>query len=949
MTALLNPSVRQIVAQIEAILKRDPTAAVIGIRAQREEGWPERLTVANREFALAWCPSPITVREQLVAVDEEVADGEGDKHTKPALPGTGRVLLTPLSDQCLGADVLARLSRGKVFALEAWDMLRHVFQARVIDARLARWPWVAEALLENLPPGGYPPVPGGVLDRDLAWSRALRLVLDMRLEVGARPDLPTVLSWTLSPGASASFQQLSDTARQQIGDWLTETLGQSGKVVARVLEAGYGGELVPIGLVCGMLFDRSGHAAPHPELSAAAVRLERFTDGMPIAMREGMRLHAAAVQLTAAMEAPCRMQVLELADRLVESLHIAEFAHVSADMPSGFNARLARFADAIVSFLGKRSEKKPAAGIDASAEAIAAARCVAEHRLSAHEVDRVRRVEMAMRLIRWLALTDEASNTDLESIATNYMADGAYADWARLVLMEGDELAGVARAYNGLRAAARARREALNRKFAQLLTAWNQGGCPRLDRVVPMEQIVSQVLAPMGHAAPVLLLVVDGLSFPIFLQLLEDAQRQGWNELLPTAQRGASVGLATIPSITESSRTSLFCGQLVRGQAANEKTGFARHPALLPLAASNRSAAKPIVFHKGDLISASDGADLAEGVRDAIGSRERKVVAVVFNAVDDHLSGPDQLNHRWTLDHLRLIKALLYEARNAGRLVLVTADHGHVIDEATHGFEASGGKDMLAGTSMGDRWRSRADAAVSPEECLMSGGRVMAPDGSDQVVVPWSETLRYGSRKNGYHGGVSLQEMLVPITILTAETNAPEGFRFAPSPEPDWWDLLKMEEKAPHTDAAVRSKSAPTRKAKQTAQSNADQQVLFDQLDERAVPEETVNDWIDTLIASPVFLAQKQWAARAAVKDEQIRALLEALSERGGKLSKAALASRLSLPPVRVSGFVNAARRLLNVDQAPVIALDESEGSVSLNRALLDAQFRISRETAKND
>ena len=45
------------------------------------------------------------------------------------------------------------------------------------------------------------------------------------------------------------------------------------------------------------------------------------------------------------------------------------------------------------------------------------------------------------------------------------------------------------------------------------------------------------------------------------------------------------------------------------------------------------------------------------------------------------------------------------------------------------------------------------------------------------------------------------------------------------------------------------------------------------------------------------------------------------------------------MPLMRVSGFVSAARRLLNVDQAPVLTLDEAEGTVALNRALLETQF----------
>lgn len=946
MNALLNPSVRQIVAQIDAILKHDPTASVIGIRAQTKDDWPESLELGSRNFTLAWCPSPITVRERLIALAQERAGGVSADTAPPSTEGTGLVILTPLSDHHLGADVLARLSRGKVFAVEAWDMLRHVFQARNVDARLTRWPWVAEALLENLPASGYPPVAGGVLDMDLAWSYVLRSALGMTLEPGTRVDLPGVMRWTLSPGASARYGQLPEKARQQIADWLTETLGQVGKVVARVLKAGYGGELLPLGLVCGMLFERPNDTPADPALSAAAVRLEKFTGGMPVAMREGLRLHAAAVQVTATMDASTLMPVLDVADRLVDSLHVADFAHLSGDLPSGFSARLSLLAEAIAEFLSNGADQKSVARADAAASVSAAGRRVAEHRLSVHQEYRVRRVEMAMRLVRWLAEPDAQATSGLESIVTSYITDGAFADSARLLLMEGDDLATVARAYSGLREAARKRREAMNQQFAQLLAAWNASGCPKLGRAVPVESIVGDVLAPMVGAAPVLLLVVDGLSFPIFRQLLEDAQRQGWNELLPAAQAAAAVGLATIPSLTETARTSLFCGQLVRGQAANEKAGFAQHPALVPLVPSNRPGAKPIVFHKGDLVSASDGVDLAEVVRDAIGSRERKVVAVVFNAVDDHLSGPDQLNHRWSLDHLRLIKPLLYEARNAGRLVLVTADHGHVIDEATHGLAPQAESNRSAGALTGDRWRSAAGQTATSEELMLSGGRVMAPDGTGQVLVPWSETLRYGSRKNGYHGGVSLQEMLVPIAILTAASDAPEGFRFAPSPIPDWWEVSARDGTIATSKMSSASAMA-TSKTTKPVEASGGQKALFDEINEAGEPGEADDDWIDALIASPVFVSQKQWAARAAVKDEEIRALLKALSERGGRLSKVALASRLSLPPMRVSGFVNAARRLLNVDQVQVIVLDESEGSVSLNRALLETQFGLNAKKAR--
>jgi hypothetical protein len=931
---LLNPSARQIVAQVDAVLRHDQSATVIGIRAQRKEDWPSLLTVGNREFAVAWCPSPIAVREQLLALaDGNMADcgqasGESSG-TSGKMPGL--VVLTPLSDQALGADVLARLSRGKVFSVEAWDMLRHAFQAREIDSRLSRWPWVAEALLENLPAGGYPPVPGGVLDVDSAWSHVLRTVLGMATEQGGRPDLASVLRWTLSPEAARRYGDLHEKARRQIGEWLVEILGACGRLVAQVLEAGYGGELMPIALVCGMVLNRSGDMPTAAELLAAAVRLERYTGGTPIPLREGLALHAAAVLVTKTMDASTLMPVLDVADQLVASLHLMAFAERSSDLPSGFSARLTLFAAAVTGFLATAAEKKPAVRATATAAVLVAGRCVTEHRLSVHQGNRVRRVDMAMRLVRWLSNAEPGPYLGLESLAKSYADDGAFADWARLALMGGDDLAVVTRAYRALREAARARRESSNKQFAVALSAWNQGGCPKIAQIVPVEQIIADVLAPVATLAPVLLLVVDGLSFPIYRELLEDAQRQGWNEVLPTAREQAPLGLATIPSITEVSRTSLFCGKLVRGQAANEKTGFAQHAALIPLVPANRSGAKPILFHKGELTSASDGITLSEVVRDAIGSRERKLVAVVFNGVDDHLSGSAQLNHRWALDDLRLIKPLLYEARNAGRLVLITADHGHVIDEATHALAHPVQDEAVANSSVlatGDRWRNVAGVPVSAEELMLSGGRVMTPHGQQQIVVPWSETLRYGARKNGYHGGISLPEMLVPITLLTTGSTLPEGLRHAPSAAPAWWELAaETSPSSPSSPGSQAVAKAVSKKTKPPTPMAAGQQSLFELPALEVVQVAAVEqDWIAALLGSPIFLSQKQWVARAAVKDDEIRALLEALSERGEKISKQALAARLSMPLMRVSGFVNAARRLLNVDQAPVITLDETEG-----------------------
>ena len=45
--------------------------------------------------------------------------------------------------------------------------------------------------------------------------------------------------------------------------------------------------------------------------------------------------------------------------------------------------------------------------------------------------------------------------------------------------------------------------------------------------------------------------------------------------------------------------------------------------------------------------------------------------------------------------------------------------------------------------------------------------------------------------------------------------------------------------------------------------------------------------------------------------------------------------SRSTTRHICVSGFINAAKRVLNVDQAAVLVLDETAGTVELNRELL--------------
>src|SRR5262249_39129233 len=130
---------------------------------------------------------------------------------------------------------------------------------------------------------------------------------------------------------------------------------------------------------------------------------------------------------------------------------------------------------------------------------------------------------------------------------------------------------------------------------------------------------------------------------------------------------------------------------------------------------------------------------------------------------------------RWDLDAAPVVKELLDSARVAGRAIVLTSDHGHLLDDDT----------AFQGREAGDRWREDTSAAVEGE--VRVEGRRVLTKGSSSIVVPWSERTRYSGKKNGYHGGVSPQEMVLPLAVLTWGESALEGFREVANMYPQWW------------------------------------------------------------------------------------------------------------------------------------------------------------------
>ena len=450
-------------------------------------------------------------------------------------------------------------------------------------------------------------------------------------------------------------------------------------MVLGCVEAGRAADAVPLGLVSGVIFsaDGEGQAA----LGQAAIRLERFVNDKHVGVKEGRAWAAASEQVLRGLTVEARRAVLDRADAVLKDLRIAEFAQLSDVLPSGLDQRMRAFALALAAHANDPDQVQLQQVERLADRAL-------RHGMLIDQRNRKERVEMARRLARWLLDPMASGASVTESV--QWQADqGAYVDWARFRLLGGDELNELSDAYSAVRRAVAARRNGFSKAFGQALVEWNARIPASNGRVVPVEQILDRVVAPISAVHPTLLLVVDGLSSSIFRELFALAAHHGWAEVVPTLQGQPYVGVAALPSTTEVSRTSLLCGRLATGAQAQEKASFTTHAALLK---SSRADYAPKLFHKGDL---AESGNLAPEVRAAIADQKQQVVGVVYNAVDDHLSGPDQLNQRWALEDLRLLLPLLREAREARRVLVITADHGHLLEDWT--TQTAGGEC--------DRWR----------------------------------------------------------------------------------------------------------------------------------------------------------------------------------------------------------------------------------------------------
>jgi hypothetical protein len=507
----------------------------------------------------------------------------------------------------------------------------------------------------------------------------------------------------------------------------------------------------------------------------------------------------------------------------------------------------------------------------------------------------------ALRLARWLA-TALPDVGGLAGATADYVLTTSWVDTALVTARRGAEQPVPAAALRAVIDACMARRARRDRAFAAALADSPQPDVPLIENVLHDNVI------PLAAKAATLLIVVDALSMAAANDLVVAAQRDGWVELSTTARPQRAAALAVLPTLTGRSRCSLLCGELREGTDIAERSGF-----LTLLREANleaRPGAPDPIFHKKALDAVPSGLTLATDVNNAIADTAgQKLVAVVLNYVDDTLHHTDPGGTDWNLTTITHLGPILKAARNAGRTVVVTSDHGHIID---YGTSAKVNRANTYGQ------RAHGDLAnVDPDrEVLVEGPRVLTD--SNTVVLAVDENIRYGARNAGYHGGGSPAEAVVPVVVLATGAVPADAVRVARA-EPSWWEASLPEPATPVI--------------KKRPEQNLS---LFD--DEPAVQ---ANLLPQNVIRSRTFESQMALAGRIVLTPAQIKNLLTALLATGAhEVTLAQAADALSVATASVNGALMQTKRVLDVEGYEVLVV--RGGVARLDVATLKEQFGVS-------
>jgi len=922
--------------RLDEAAEKNYTGGVVGIQARPIWTGPAQFEHHGRRVVVTPCGSSLAVREALL--------GRPD-------PGW-LVVITDRDPDDLGDGILTHVIGHRFRPPDEWEALRLRFSASGLDPALQRAPHARElaaALLSAEPADGWPPAPGGVLTADHAMTAVFRHHLGLSAD-DTTIDGTTILSWASDRDTARRIADLRAVSGDRLADaaleWAARRVGPAREPVLALLNSGRPGDVVPLGLIAALLTDDSLTGVDAAVAREATIRLESRLGGLSPSPAQLGAWAGETRLLTSEWDTDASRRldssrVRGRADELLVALQATPLAVHSDLLPSGLVARLSMLAEQLRHASAQarlHADDDPEAVLvrPQAADAIEQAWAAVLRHVDAGNDPRVRPFASAVRLCRWLARNVVAATT-MRDLISRHLDDDAWVDVAVNDAAAGAGDAAHAAALHAVLEVVRRRRDTHDRAFARALAVLTAAVAPTAG-VRFIEAVLIKDVAPLlARRVPVLLLVADGMSVATAIEVMTDSSARGWHEYGTGERRAAAV--AALPTLTEVSRASLLCGELTTGSQREERAGLAE------FARARGDTAK--LFHKKLLDSSRPGFAVSDEVGTAIDDTTGTgLVACVLNTVDDALDRSDPGGTDWTVDAIKHLRALLERAQAAGRVVVLTSDHGHVVERRL-------GYERYHPDATSNRSRPAVPDAA-PDEVLVAGPRVLLHDG--RAVLAVDERLRYGPLKAGYHGGASPAEVLVPVLFLvsgtTVDTKLGDVLHPIGDPTPLWWNDPAPAPTgsagvaaAPVTDvgAGGRPAGTPARQGKGRRVPDVEQQSFpgFDLPPDPAAAPTSTGALVDAVVGSGVYAAESRLAGRAQPTTTQLR---EALSALMGDPSRrrpmaAVTASMASGPGAR--GAFAMLQRVLNVEGYPVLGLDPDGVTAVLDEELLREQFQV--------
>ncbi len=664
----------------------------------------------------------------------------------------GAPLIAVMSDELArriqkAPDLLRRARNQRVHALSVNDVLEVVLGVRVIGAEA---PYLQDLALEYVDRLGLE-----LSHRTLPTVVDRKLLSELLLDVAVGEQVRTGRPAQLLAAWLKELPAWAPNVSQLVRESLPTLHGDEGRLLAWALEEPEMRlrDLVVHGALLTVEAEELPQAAWGPLWKAAALP--------PLQMDRRIlrRTLARLADETLVTLGDASGKLLDEADRVGRSCLLPDQLQTSRILPLAFADRCHRLA------------RQAAEGKAISAADVA---WLTDHRAARMHRSDLAVLEALARVTRYLDQPSVLSDDILEQVQA-YLRDGAFADLAMLQLRRA--LAGSAHYHAEAQqtlASARERRDRQNRRFAETLARGYEAALHR-EGLTPLHRLWKWTVSELWQRSPeerLFLVVLDGCSYPVFLELLQALAQDSTFPLGIAADAEGRVAgmpaLALLPSVTSHSRGAIFLGEIPRDPLVAETVFRDQEEARTDRARFNQNASlgsrSRQLFLKGDL---SDG---GQALLSALKNDSIQVVAAVFNAVDDQIGSSNTgATPRLGPEDIAAFKPGLRTALLAGRKVLVTADHGHspFVD-----------KSLRSGAGKAPRYVSLGPHDPVPEGFLEIDLAALGGP-PERRAFAWKSGAYLGMPQVGYHGGCGLEELVVPLAWLEKE-----GLQ---ADEPTWW------------------------------------------------------------------------------------------------------------------------------------------------------------------